>query len=1011
MADYDLGIDVGTNATRMAVKRAGAAAPEIWRFPSGTLYEPTVVYAGRAGRLVGEAALSAVGDDVADATATEFACSIGLGESVLLGRQAWQPERLVAMVVADAIGRVTEQEGAAPRTIVLACPPYWIGSRLAKLQAALVEIGLAQVRLTGSVQAAALAHVALGSVAKGQTVGVFVIGASVFTAGVLGVTDEGKVRVRSLVGDDQRGGNQIDEALASYVRASAPGRVSTDPVSLREASRVAKEQLSDALDAQVAVSLDGDGDTASHLVVISRSQFDTVAADVIDSCIAALKELVYAARANGDEVTEVVVAGGSVKIPRITAELTRLGLHVVAGVDPTCTIAIGAALTAEDVARASGAVVTPSPRPADVATAAVVAAPIVVPEAIVVPEVVHEPVAVQVPLSVVVPVPEPVVPEPVPPEPVVSEPVVSEPVVSEPVVSEPVRPEPADVAVPVVVAPPPVITPEAPTSVHRPTVPPALDRQESGPTPIEDVPTRRGRRGLIAGAIAVVVVAIGGFAIVNSRRDGSSTSTAPRTTVTATAATVTTEPTVTTDGTAATEPPVTAEAATTAATKARIATANGVGAAATDMVEIPAATYPIGSPKPDLLAESKRRDAEVTAFFIDQHEVTNAEYKNFVDATGAAAPLAGWNASGPSEAKLDHPVRGITYEWADAYCTSLGKRLPTETEWEVAAAGKDGQKFAWGNDIGAVELPAKDTYAVMSVAANKSAFGVFDLTGSVWEWVSNPYDTNKVPAGQHLLRGGQNGYIRNNWSRLPVDEAASNAVLAAGMRCAATTVSSDIKAGQFGTYRKPPVPVPPQLRTPAGYKFYDDFSGSRLDWIEVTLPNVRFGYHPNKFFHLETKAANQTVVASCPCSTPAGNVAISATAEVEPTLTLPDGSFAWGIVVRAAEASAPSYVPSDFVALVVNQRQQTWSAYVHHPDGSKTVIGGAQFNGLESDSVSVEMHDLGGKIEFYINGTYRGESPPTAKLPTGNHAGFILSSDANSTKVHIHFSNFGIRNL
>ena len=198
---------------------------------------------------------------------------------------------------------------------------------------------------------------------------------------------------------------------------------------------------------------------------------------------------------------------------------------------------------------------------------------------------------------------------------------------------------------------------------------------------------------------------------------------------------------------------------------------------------------------------------------------------------------------------------------------------------------------------------------------------------------------------------------------------------------------------------------------PTGYKYYDDFSGSRLDWIEVTQPEFRFGYHPNKFFHLETKEPDRTVVASCPCTTPSGSIAVSATAEIEPNLTLPEGAFEWGIVIRATGAAAPAYGPSEYVALVVNQRKQTWTAYVHHTDGSRTIIGGAQFNSLESDSVTVEMHDLGSKIEFYLNGSYRGESSPGVKLPSANHAGFVLTGDSQSTKVHVHFSNFGIRSL
>lgn len=434
-------------------------------------------------------------------------------------------------------------------------------------------------------------------------------------------------------------------------------------------------------------------------------------------------------------------------------------------------------------------------------------------------------------------------------------------------------------------------------------------------------------------------------------------------------------------------------------------------ASADQMVSIPQGSYPVGSEKPDLLAESTRRTIELPAYFIDIHEVTNAQYKAFVDKSAAAPPLAGWTARGPSDSELDNPVRAVTFEWAGAYCASLGKRLPTEAEWEVAAGGKDGTKFAWGNDVAVVSLPATGTYPVMSVAGNKSSLGVFDLTGSVWEWVDKPYDANKVGAGKHVLRGGQNGYVRNNWSRLPVDERASNAVLGAGVRCAASLASADAAPGEFRDYERPADPVSPTVTVPAGFKSYDDFSGAKLEWLEVNKPNARFGYHPNKFFHLETKEKSTRIVALCPCTTPAPPFGVVASGEIEPTLTQSDGTFEWGIVVRSDESATPPEVPKQFVALVVDPRNRRWRAYVHRADGTTIDIGQAQFNSDENETIKLELRDLGSKIEYYINDTYRGESPPGVSLPNGNHAGFVLSSDADSTKVHIHYGSFGIRSV
>ena len=539
-----------------------------------------------------------------------------------------------------------------------------------------------------------------------------------------------------------------------------------------------------------------------------------------------------------------------------------------------------------------------------------------------------------------------------------------------------------------------------------------------GQVPPAELPPRSRPWLFPAAVIAVVAIAAGAFVVTKSSKDSpraqptvaSETTTTGAETTVADTATDTAPPDTSSVPDSSAAPTIGADTSSAAPT---VATAgSGALPSAEGMVPIPSGTYPVGSEKPDLLAESKRRTVEVQAYFIDRHEVTNADYQAFVDGTGAAPPLTGWTANGPSDAALDHPVRAITFEWAAAYCQSRGKRLPSEVEWEVAAGGKDGVKYAWGNDLTAVTLPIDGTYPVESEPADKSSMGVFDLTGSVWEWVGDSYDPNKVGAGKHVLRGGQNGYIRNNWSRLPVDETASNAVLGAGIRCAATDADGKkALTPTFLDYTRPADPVAPAVTIPPGFKSFDDFSGSKLEWLEVSTPDFRFGYHPNKYFHLETKKPSTTVVALCPCITPAAPIGIVATGEVEPTLTEPSGTFEWGVIIRSDESPSPKETPPSYVALVVDPRNRHWRAFVHHADGKTVDIGQAQLNVEETDTVTLELRDYGTKIEYYINGTYRGESPQGVTLPKGNHAGFVLSSDADSTKVHIHYGSFGIRSV
>ena len=126
------------------------------------------------------------------------------------------------------------------------------------------------------------------------------------------------------------------------------------------------------------------------------------------------------------------------------------------------------------------------------------------------------------------------------------------------------------------------------------------------------------------------------------------------------------------------------------------------------MVRVPAGQFIIGS---DRWPEEGGEALTVTLdhdFYIAVHEITNAQYKRFVDATGhrppdthdgegEPGPVWQGNAFPPDQA--DHPVTGVSWDDADAYCRWAGLRLPTEPEWEKAARGEDGRTWPWGNEF------------------------------------------------------------------------------------------------------------------------------------------------------------------------------------------------------------------------------------------------------------------------------------------------------------------------
>jgi len=207
--------------------------------------------------------------------------------------------------------------------------------------------------------------------------------------------------------------------------------------------------------------------------------------------------------------------------------------------------------------------------------------------------------------------------------------------------------------------------------------------------------------------------------------------------------------------------------------------------AAEGMVQVNAGSYEIGlSPADDYHVTATT--IPLSNFWIDQFLTTNAKYQQYLTATGAPPPVT-W------PGVEDHPVIGVTWDQALAYCQWAKKRLPKEAEWEAAGrgAGVTPQLYPWGNDVTAegqaLKLPDQDTYPVGSQSFNKSPFGVFDMVGNVWEWIGEPYASGQ--AGSRILRGGRYGLPINDLAyRLVVAAGDTRYIKYAGFRCAADQV-------------------------------------------------------------------------------------------------------------------------------------------------------------------------------------------------------------------------------
>jgi formylglycine-generating enzyme required for sulfatase activity len=169
------------------------------------------------------------------------------------------------------------------------------------------------------------------------------------------------------------------------------------------------------------------------------------------------------------------------------------------------------------------------------------------------------------------------------------------------------------------------------------------------------------------------------------------------------------------------------------------------------MMSVPAGPFTMGSAFVNAPDERPIHTVTLKAFWIDQTEVTNAMYAKCVQA-GKCQPPTSSNSDTRSSyygnPKFDNfPVIYVNWNMAKTYCEYAGRRLPTEAEWEKAARGTDQRTYPWGEGINCDKANyydggkycIGDTNAVGSYESGKSVYGVYDMTGNVWEWVSSLY--------------------------------------------------------------------------------------------------------------------------------------------------------------------------------------------------------------------------------------------------------------------------------
>ncbi len=197
--------------------------------------------------------------------------------------------------------------------------------------------------------------------------------------------------------------------------------------------------------------------------------------------------------------------------------------------------------------------------------------------------------------------------------------------------------------------------------------------------------------------------------------------------------------------------------------------ANPVSSQETAMVQIPTGV---------LQLKDKSKIA-IDSFFVDRYEVTQEQFQKVMD-------------DNPSFFKGSNlPVEKVTWDQADAYCRKVGKRLPTEWEWELAARAGSSSIYYWGDAM-------NDAYAWYKANANKkthpvgtkkpNAFGLYDMSGNVWEWTASDHEH-----GGKVQRGG-------SWRNNAISQRSGHRILSnpiyryhyVGFRCASSSPAGEL---------------------------------------------------------------------------------------------------------------------------------------------------------------------------------------------------------------------------
>ena len=392
MRAFVLGIDIGTSYTAAAIGRRGndgSIAYESLELGTRKAAVPTVVYLGEDGGVVVGEPAERRAIDHPERVVREFKRRIGDETPIIVGDLGVAPEDLFAVLAQWVVERAEAHEGAPPDVIAVSHPASWGEHRIGLVRDALAGVGLAGVVLVSEPEAAGLHYLAHEKVDDGAAIAVYDLGGGTFDVALLRKReDDAFALIGTPSGIERLGGADFDQRIFEHVRELAPSAFADVDETVPDGALALARVRRECTDAKEALSFDAETvvpvllPNAQARVRLVRSEFEQMIDGSLRSTVATLRSAIADADLDPDDVSAVLLIGGSSRIPAVAQLLSaELELPVAVDADPKASISLGAAVAAARLLPGGTAVAASGPGTAAAHAVEADAAPPLVPMA------------------------------------------------------------------------------------------------------------------------------------------------------------------------------------------------------------------------------------------------------------------------------------------------------------------------------------------------------------------------------------------------------------------------------------------------------------------------------------------------------------------------------------------------------------------------------------------------------------------------------------------------------